>query len=78
MILKGSQRAGAKQMALHLLKTEENEHVEMQLMREVQKRIIRYMPFVAFDSLPDENLREIVEQIHRESVTALASLGQPS
>lgn len=29
MILKGSQRAGAKQMALHLLKTEENEHVEI-------------------------------------------------
>ena len=29
MILKGSQRAGAKQLATHLLKTEENEHVEI-------------------------------------------------
>lgn len=29
MILKGSQRGGAKQLGLHLLKTEENEHVEV-------------------------------------------------
>ena len=29
MILKGSQRGGAKQLATHLLKTEENEHVEI-------------------------------------------------
>ena len=29
MILKGSQRSGAKQLGLHLLKTEENEHVEL-------------------------------------------------
>lgn len=29
MILKGSQRAGAKQLAVHLLRTDENEHVEI-------------------------------------------------
>jgi hypothetical protein len=29
MIVKGSQRGGAKQLGLHLLKTEENEHVEI-------------------------------------------------
>lgn len=29
MILKGSQRSGAKQLAMHLLKAEENEHVEI-------------------------------------------------
>lgn len=29
MILKASQRGGAKQLGLHLLKTEENEHVEL-------------------------------------------------
>ena len=29
MILKGSQRGGAKQLGLHLLKTVENEHVEV-------------------------------------------------
>ena len=29
MILKGSQRSGGKQLGLHLLKTEENEHVEI-------------------------------------------------
>ena len=29
MILKGSQRGGASQLASHLLKTEENEHVEI-------------------------------------------------
>ena len=29
MILKGSQRGGAKQLGLHLLKTQENEHVEL-------------------------------------------------
>ena len=29
MILKGSQRGGARQLATHLLKTEENEHVEI-------------------------------------------------
>ena len=29
MILKGSQRGGAKQLGLHLLRTEENEHVEL-------------------------------------------------
>lgn len=29
MILKGSQRSGGKQLGLHLLKTEENEHVEV-------------------------------------------------
>ena len=29
MILKGSQRAGGSQLALHLLKTDENEHVEV-------------------------------------------------
>jgi len=29
MILKGSQRSGAKQLGGHLLKTEENEHVEV-------------------------------------------------
>lgn len=29
MILKGSQRSGAKQLGLHLMKTEENEHVEI-------------------------------------------------
>lgn len=29
MILKGSQRGGAKKLGLHLLKTEENEHVEL-------------------------------------------------
>lgn len=29
MILKASQRAGAKQLALHLLRTDENDHVEV-------------------------------------------------
>ena len=29
MILKGSQRGGAKQLGLHFLMTEENEHVEL-------------------------------------------------
>lgn len=29
MILKASQRGGAKQLGLHLMKTEENEHVEV-------------------------------------------------
>lgn len=29
MIVKASQRSGAKQLGLHLLKTEENEHVEI-------------------------------------------------
>ena len=29
MILKASQRSGAKQLGLHLMKTEENEHVEV-------------------------------------------------
>ena len=33
MILKGSQRSGAKQLAAHLLKTEENEHVEVHEIR---------------------------------------------
>lgn len=33
MILKGSQRGGSKQLALHLLKTEENEHVELHELR---------------------------------------------
>ena len=33
MILKGSQRGGAKDLAAHLLKTEENEHVEMHELR---------------------------------------------
>ena len=33
MILKGSQRAGAKQLAVHLLKTEENEHVQVHDLR---------------------------------------------
>ena len=33
MILKGSQRGGAKQMAKHLLKAEENEHVEVHEVR---------------------------------------------
>ena len=29
MIIKASQRSGGKQLGLHLLKTEENEHVEI-------------------------------------------------
>ncbi len=33
MILKGSQRGGAKNLGLHLLKTEENEHVELHEVR---------------------------------------------
>tara|TARA_R110002110_G_scaffold415618_1_gene652468 strand:+ start:2737 stop:4200 length:1464 start_codon:yes stop_codon:yes gene_type:complete len=33
MILKASQRGGAKQLGLHLLKTEENEHVELHQIR---------------------------------------------
>lgn len=33
MILKASQRSGAKQLGLHLLKTEENEHVEVHEVR---------------------------------------------
>lgn len=33
MILKGSQRGGAKDLAQHLLKTEENEHVELHELR---------------------------------------------
>jgi Relaxase/Mobilisation nuclease domain len=33
VILKGSQRGGSKQLALHLLKTEENEHVEVHELR---------------------------------------------
>lgn len=33
MILKGSQRAGAKQLAMHLLKAEENEHVDVHELR---------------------------------------------
>ena len=33
MIIKGSQRSGAKQLATHLLKTEENEHVEIHEVR---------------------------------------------
>lgn len=33
MILKASQRGGSKQLALHLLKTEENEHVHVHELR---------------------------------------------
>lgn len=33
MILKGSQRGGAKQLGLHLLRTDENEHVEVHEIR---------------------------------------------
>ena len=33
MILKGSQRGGAKQLALHLFKTADNEHVEVHELR---------------------------------------------
>lgn len=33
MILKGSQRAGAKQLAVHLLRTDENDHVEVHEIR---------------------------------------------
>ena len=33
MILKASQRAGAKQLALHLLRTDENDHVEVHEIR---------------------------------------------
>lgn len=33
MILKGSQRGGAKQLALHLLKIQDNEHVELHELR---------------------------------------------
>ena len=33
MIVKGSQRSGGKQLGLHLLKTEENEHVEVHEVR---------------------------------------------
>ena len=33
MILKGSQRGGAGQLARHLLKAEENEHVEVHELR---------------------------------------------
>ena len=33
MILKGNQRAGGNQLAIHLLKTEENEHVEVHEVR---------------------------------------------
>ncbi|QLH40625.1 MAG: hypothetical protein HWD60_19140 [Defluviicoccus sp.] len=33
MILKASQRGGAKQLAVHLMKTEENEHVEVHEVR---------------------------------------------
>ena len=33
MILKGAQRGGAKQLGLHLLKTTENEHVEVHEVR---------------------------------------------
>jgi hypothetical protein len=33
MILKASQRSGAKQLGHHLLKTEENEHVEIHEIR---------------------------------------------
>ena len=33
MILKASQRGGAKQLGLHLLKMEENEHVELHDLR---------------------------------------------
>ena len=33
MILKGSQRGGAKALALHLLRADENEHVEVHELR---------------------------------------------
>ena len=33
MIIKASQRGGGKQLALHLLRTDENEHVEVHDMR---------------------------------------------
>ena len=33
MILKGSQRGGGKQLALHLLRTDENDHVEVHDLR---------------------------------------------
>jgi hypothetical protein len=33
MILKASQRGGAKQLGLHLLRTDENEHVELHEIR---------------------------------------------
>lgn len=33
MILKGSQRSGGQQLGRHLLKTEENEHVELHEIR---------------------------------------------
>src|SRR4051794_1419065 len=33
MILKASQRAGAKQLAVHLLRTDENDHVEIHEIR---------------------------------------------
>lgn len=33
MILKGSQRGASKQMATHLLKTQDNEHIEVHELR---------------------------------------------
>lgn len=33
MILKGSQRGGARQLATHLLRTDENDHVEVVSLR---------------------------------------------
>ena len=51
MILKGSQRGGAKQLAQHLLKTEENEHVAVHELRGfIAESLLERIPIILVHS----------------------------
>ena len=62
---------------LHIVKTR-READRMRLMREAQKRLMRLSPFISFDVIDEQTLRETLEQIFQDAADGLASQKKPA
>lgn len=56
---------------LHIVKTRRDAD-RMRLMREAQKRLMRLSPFISFDAIDEQILREILEQVFQDAADGIA------
>lgn len=77
--VRASRRLSAALCREFVKATEEHPDLQrMQLMREAQKRVIRYLPFLSFDSLEAESMDALVARIFGETIAGLKDPGSSS
>ena len=65
MILKGSQRGGSKQLAVHLLKTLDNEHAEVHELLARRREVGNPMMLMLFDALVSASVPALTVTVPR-------------